>query len=211
MEWAWADRMSQAGARRFAIRRRTAADGALFMGGSVFYQGARFTVYLVAAKLLGPTLYGLWNALNLVLANGVNYGHLGVLNAMNREVPFNRGRGELELNQSIVDVSFTTALIAAAVMAGACLLASFVGRFDPVTAFGLRVLALLILVQQLQVFYDLVLRSHDRFRLVASEQGLLSILLLTVVIAFTIVGGFAGFLWGQVLVYLAVLLYLARN
>ncbi len=206
----WLQDLGRAGLRRASIARETAVDAAAFMSGNVLYQGARFAAYLVVARLLGPTLYGLWNGLLLILSNGVSYGHLGVLNAMNREIPYNHGRGEEAENRAIIDVSFTTALISSGLLAAACLAASLAGSWDPAEAAGLRLLALLILLQQVQVFYELVLRSHTRFRAIALEQGLLSFLLLTVVIGLTILGGFRGFLWGQIATYGIVALVLMR-
>lgn len=193
------------------LRGRTAGDAAAFLGGNVLYQAARFVVYLVAAKVLGPSLYGLWNGLLLVLTYGVNYAHFGVLNAMNREIPYNRGRGEEGLNRRIVDTSFTTAVIVAAALGALSLLASVLPRWEASTALGLRVLAVLLVLEQLQVFYDTVLRSHAQFRRVAVEQVLLAVLLLTVGIGLTVWAGFAGFLAGQVVAYGLVLVYLVRS
>jgi O-antigen/teichoic acid export membrane protein len=58
----------------------------LFGLSSILYQGSRFVVNLGVAKILGPSTYGLWNMLNLILLYG-SVIHLGVINAMNRDVP----------------------------------------------------------------------------------------------------------------------------
>lgn len=206
----WMDRVGDAGLRRLGLRRATAVDAGLYTGGNVLYQGARFVVYLVAARVLGPELYGLWNGLLLVLTNGVSYGHGGVLNAMNREVPYNLGRQAPEANRRIVDTSFTIALIVAALLAIGCLVLSATLPLAPATRFGWRMLALLILLQQVQVFFELLLRSHSRFRVVALEQAGLAVLLLIVVTGLTVALGFPGFLWGQAASYLLVSLLLLR-
>ncbi|RPH53704.1 hypothetical protein EHM82_07985, partial [bacterium] len=204
---AWARGLTEAGFRRLDVKPRTGADAVLFTGANVTYQGARFLAYLVAAKLLGPTLYGLWNGLLLLLTNGIYYGHLGVLSAMNREIPLRQGRGDEAGIQPIVDVSFTTALLSSSLLAVACLAASFAAE-DPANALGLRLLAPLLVLEQLQYFYELVLRSHGLFRAVAVQQVLLAGLLLGVVLGLTRLAGFSGFLWGHVVVFLVVVAFL---
>jgi len=81
----------------------------LYSSSTLFFQLARFATFLVAAKLLGPETYGLWMALWLVIAYGIN-AHLGVLNGLNREVPFARGRRRPELAVAIRGVSLSVAV-----------------------------------------------------------------------------------------------------
>lgn len=203
----WARGLLDACFRRLSVKPETGADAVLFTGGNILYQGARFLAYLVAAKLLGPTVYGLWNGLLLLLTNGIYYGHLGVLNAMNREIPLSHGRGDETGIQPVVDVSFTMALLCSSLLAVACLLASF-SASDPTNALGLRLLAPLVVLEQLQYFYELVLRSHGLFRAVAVQQVLLAGLLLSVVLGLTWLAGFSGFLWGHIIVFFVVVVFL---
>lgn len=204
---AWARGLTETGFRKLAIKPQTGTEAILFTGGNVLYQGARFLAYLLAAKLLGPTLYGLWNGLLLLLTNGIYYGHLGVLNAMSREIPLRHGRGDHNGVQPIVDSSFSTALLSSSLLAVVCLAASFAAE-DPANALGLRLLAPLLVLEQLQFFYELVLRSHGLFRAVAIQQVLRAGLLLGVVLGLTWLAGFSGFLWGHVVVFLAVVAFL---
>jgi O-antigen/teichoic acid export membrane protein len=201
--------LAESGFRRLAIRPETGTEALLFTGGNVLVQGARFLATLLVARLLGPTLYGLWNGLLLVLNNGVYYGHLGVLNGMDQEVPRNHGRGAEAENAPLVDSAFGVALLSASLVAVGCLAGSFLAD-DPANAFGLRLLALIVVAEQLRVFYDVLLRSHARFRAAALGQALLAVLMVTVVLGATWWAGFAGFLWAQAASFVAVAAVLAR-
>ena len=197
-----------AGALRLPVSLRTAKEGGLFLAGNVYYQAARFVVYLVAARMLGPDLYGLWNALLLLLTYGVAYGHLGLLNAMAREIPYNEGRGAGAENQDVVNTAFTTAVAAAVVIGGVTLAASLLGASDASTRLGLRLVALLIVLEELHLFFDLLLRAHARFHAAAVTQLLLGTLLLVGVTALTLLQGFAGFLWAHIIAFAVVVVYL---
>ncbi|MGR3176658.1 MAG: oligosaccharide flippase family protein [Candidatus Anammoxibacter sp.] len=188
---------------------KTARDTILFTISSVFYQGSRFLTYLVAAKILGPTTYGLWNGLLLILTYGMN-SHFGVLNAMNREIPFYQGKGEFNKVQEITNIGFSTALFSSILLAVAIFLITFIGSWSEDTTFAIRIVALLLVLQQIHNFYQLILKSHSFFGLMASQQAFSSMLTLTIVIGFTYYGGFTGFLWGQVFVFMAVLLFLHK-
>lgn len=72
----------------------------LFSSSTILYQGSRFLTALGAAKILGPGIYGLWNMLNLILTYG-RLAHLGVINAMNRDVPLFKGKRDFQKVEEI--------------------------------------------------------------------------------------------------------------
>lgn len=201
-------RLRRAGAARLPVSARTATDAGLFLGGNVYYQGARFVVYLVAARLLGPDLYGLWNALLLLLTNSVMYGHLGVVNAMTREIPYNEGRGAGAENPEVASTGFTAAVLSALLIAAGTMAVSLIGSHDAATALGLRLVALLLVLEALHQFFDQLLRAYARFRTVALVQIVLGTLLLVGVTGLTIASGFEGFLWAHVAAFAVVVLVL---
>jgi len=76
----------------------------LFSFSTILYQGSRFLTSFFGAEILGPSIFGLWNMLSLILTYGY-IAHLGVINAMNRDVPLFKGKGNLKKVEEIRQVS----------------------------------------------------------------------------------------------------------
>jgi O-antigen/teichoic acid export membrane protein len=68
---------------------------------------------LWAAAVLGPTLFGRWNILATVVLYA-SYAHLGVVNAMGREIPVALGGGDRERVRHVESTVLAAALVAAA-------------------------------------------------------------------------------------------------
>jgi len=59
---------------------------------------------LISARLLGPTLFGLFNSINL-LQGYIGMTQLGVVNGLNRELPFYFGRNKIQRAQLMAAVA----------------------------------------------------------------------------------------------------------
>ena len=66
----------------------------------------KFILYIFIARILGPKLYGDWVVINTLISY-VAFSHLGILNAMNREIPYNIGRKKVEEVDEIQSTSFS--------------------------------------------------------------------------------------------------------
>ena len=86
----------------------------VFAISSIVMQGSRFFVNMWAAKQLGPSTMGIWNALSLILTY-TPFMTLGVLNGMGREIPFYRGQeddGNIALAQeSALSIAISVAAL----------------------------------------------------------------------------------------------------
>ncbi len=184
-------------------------DTLWFTAGSFFFQGSRFITQLYAAKTLGPTLFGLWQSLFLVLAYGMR-SHLGVLNAMNRDIPFYDGAGQVERIAELRAISLGTVERSALLLAGMIFVVSY-GFESPATQTGLRYIALMVIFQQLYLYYQMLLKSHRMFRLMSLQQFAYAALTLAMVLPLTHYFGFQGFLGGQLLVLAVTLLLIQGN
>jgi O-antigen/teichoic acid export membrane protein len=105
--------------------RRGGREFATLLLSTVIFHAARIGIGLWAAAVLGPERFGRWNLL-AVLVGYASHAHLGVLNAMGREVPIALGRGDRASVSRLEGVGFAAALVAAAAVlvgAGAALLA----------------------------------------------------------------------------------------
>ena len=63
------------------------------------------------ARLVGPNVFGVWNALQPILMYG-SVLFLGAPNAMNRDVPFLRGGGHDQKAATVINFTFWVILMA---------------------------------------------------------------------------------------------------
>lgn len=72
--------------------------------------GVKFILFIFIAKILGPNLYGEWIVINTLLGY-IAFSHLGILNAMNREIPYYIGKNKPEEVIIIQSASYSFVLI----------------------------------------------------------------------------------------------------
>lgn len=117
------------------------------------------------ACLLGPAGFGLWSQVKLVLIF-LQYGQLGVHEAMQREVPFALGRGEVrkarEIAGNSLGFSLSSALASGLLVLGA---AALFANGSPAVRLTWMVLAGLNIVSQLYWYVVLKLRAENRLTL----------------------------------------------
>ena len=70
-------------------------DVSVFSGSTILGKIILVVRGMITAKFLGPSMYGLWNGLSIIL-NYTAQLHLGTLNALNKEVPYYRVKGNLK-------------------------------------------------------------------------------------------------------------------
>lgn len=75
-------------------------DGAALYGSTYVAVFFRFAQGFAVAWLLGPALYGLRTVFGLVV-DYERFSHLGTFNAMHKEIPYHRGRGDYETAERI--------------------------------------------------------------------------------------------------------------
>lgn len=134
------------------LKQTLLAQAALLVGG------------MVVARVLGPTDYGLWSALQLITTYGT-YASLGLLNALNREVPIYRGRGDEEKIAQMRNASLG-ATVGLSVLLGGGIFAYALWnreRFDPNLLVGIIFMAGIVALQQLSGFFDVLFRSANDF------------------------------------------------
>ncbi len=180
----------------------------LFALSTVLLQASRFAVNLFAAKRLGPETFGFWYVLNLALAYG-GLAHLGVVNAMNRDVPVFRGKGDAERVRLIQSVSVGVLLVST-VVAGVVMVVSL-AFLEPIPRAPLAALIALFVVTQPYLFLQVYLKSDGQFERLSLQQLLLALLFPLSVVPLTIGYGLSGFILGQALVTLLISLFILRT
>lgn len=164
---------------------------------------------IIVARFLGPSLYGMWSALSIVLEYS-RYSSLGVLNAMNREVPFYRGKKNNAKIEQIRNTGFTMACIPSFVIGFVLILVSiFVkGHVGAEWVAALRVIAILVFTKQLYDFFTLFFRSNNEFMFLGKLQLFFAAVDLVLIAVLVIRFGFYGFLWAIVLSYIWLISYI---
>ncbi len=162
---------------------------------NVLVQAARFLKNFLFARILGPGLFGLWNGLQVILVYGANV-HLGVLHAIAREIPLSRGRGDLDQIPRLARVSMTVSLLASLVVGA--LLFAIGASLDPalVEARALKLMAAVLVVQQLFLFYQFLLRAQDDFAFLSKVLVIAAILELLASVGLVLRLGFDGIFYG---------------
>jgi O-antigen/teichoic acid export membrane protein len=159
-------------------------------------QGARFLVTLLAARRAGPVSWGVWAIISVVITYAPNLS-LGVLNAMNREVPMLLVRCQSERAAEVISTvrRFILAIVGAVTlgMLAAAWLADQSGL-----RFGLAAGSVLVGLTVLLVFEQCIMRCENRFDDLGRTQFVLAgSMLCTIPLATSF--GLSGFIIGQTL------------
>jgi O-antigen/teichoic acid export membrane protein len=195
--------------RRLSLGPGLLREFVVFSATTLAYQGSRFVVNTAAARVLGPTAYGIWNGLALILLYGPSL-HLGVLNAMNRDVPLYHGKGEEKKVESVRQTAFGVMLVSS-LLAGLCLIVvSHWASFPPLVKSSIRLMGLALLIQHAYIYFQMYLTSAIRFDLMSLQQVVFALLLPAITIPLTIYSGLHGFIIGQVLTTLVISILIAR-
>ncbi|MBS4028925.1 MAG: oligosaccharide flippase family protein [Ignavibacteriales bacterium] len=178
-----------------------------FVFSTVIFQGARFSSNIVAAKILSPQLFGVWNLLNMILIYG-NLSNIGVLNGLGREFPFWEGKGDEEKKKRSEQVSFTLNVLGVSVFSvGAFLFFELASGWEKYREE--RNLLLFVLVfQQVNAYCLFRLRSGREFRLMGAMQMVMGVIHLLAAVFGAYFFGLKGFILGQIPAPLFVSLYL---
>ncbi|MFC1499691.1 oligosaccharide flippase family protein [Candidatus Zixiibacteriota bacterium] len=170
----------------------------VFSTSTILLQASRFGVNLYSARLLGPDTWGLWNILNLSLVY-IGVLHLGLINAMNREVPVFRGMEEGERVRLVESVTLGVVLVSAIVVSVSLLLYAKLFAGDALQS-PLSTLAPLLFVSLFSIYLQTSLKANCQFHRMSYQQmvfaGLLPLLVIPMVLRF----GLSGFIGGQAIV-----------
>jgi O-antigen/teichoic acid export membrane protein len=177
----------------------------LYSSSTLLMQGSKLLTSLIIARLLGPEIFGWWNTLQPLLIYAAML-HFGVLNGMNRDVPYFNGRGDLDRAEYIRRVSWGITIISALFASLLTLAASFFFPTNPLLENSLRFLAILLLFQQWYLYKSMLLVSAIRFPLLSVQQIAQGVLFPIFCLIMAKYWGLNGFILAQALVNLIVCL-----
>jgi O-antigen/teichoic acid export membrane protein len=162
------------------------------------------------ARLLGPSDFGVWNAVSLVLVYGA-YLELGALSAMGRDLPFYHGQRDVEKAIALEGAARRVTIFGALVAALFVIAFSFLPTHSLKMALGLQAMAVVLILQQVYTYHRVVLRSHNYFKELSQQQVLLAIVSSGLAILFTVYFGLEGRLVAAILALAVIVLYAVRR
>ncbi len=156
---------------------------------------------VVAARVLGPDLMGIWAA-GFLLNMYLTMSHLGSLSAMRRDMTIARGAGDEAKVEALARGGATLALVPA--LLGACAVTVWVflswAALTPTYCWVLLLVAFLSVLQQVGVFYSFCLYVEDRFAAACRSNNVTAVLLVVTIPLiwwFGLAGLAAGFVLSQ--------------
>ncbi|MCK4825606.1 oligosaccharide flippase family protein, partial [bacterium] len=136
--------------------------------------------------------------------------HLGVVNAMNRDVPVFRGKGDTQRVYMIQSVSLGFLLISMAVTFTLLLIFSLTLN-DRVFRTQIFILTLLLLIYQFYIYLQTCLQADIQFSKLSNQQLIYGSLLPLITIPLALTYGLSGFIAGQAFVTGLVIIFILRS
>lgn len=158
-------------------RKNVLRDTSFFSGSTYIAQTMFFIRGFLNAKILGPTLYGLWSALNIILKYST-FAHIGTFNALAREIPYENGRGSTTAMDKLKDVTFTFSIMTISLFSAILTtVAVFLYRRLSTNEFvGFIAIALLAIVMTVYEFRQTSLIAIKRFVLISKAKVIFPVL-----------------------------------
>lgn len=120
-----------------------------------------FVSSFIIRKVLGPLTMGLYTELMLIFDYS-KFHNLGIINALEREVPFYNGKNELEKVEEVKKTTLAFIILSALNIGTILFIISF---FGGVHRIGLRFISIMILVEAIVSFYEALLQSYRNFKI----------------------------------------------
>jgi PST family polysaccharide transporter len=176
---------------RFGVRQREHASVARdfsFSGINSVALVLLLSTALVLRRSLGPYLTGIWTGLELLPAYFGTYGHVGVLTAAERELPYLLGArrdSDFERHKhTIFWLTHAMGLVQSLVLVAAAF--AMRSRVEPQTFTGMLLYAPILWAQLVSTYYVVLYRARKRFGELSVRQGGANVLKAAMLVA----GGF---------------------
>lgn len=187
-------------------QRSTLADFTYYSAGRYLSEALFFLRGLALARILGPSLFGVWAQMKIVLMF-LQFGQLGSHDAMLREVPYEVGKGEVECAKRIETTVLSFTLWTSILIAGAivALVALGLGELSRELQWAWVILALFYLAGQVYSYTQVKLRAQKRFGKASRMMVGFALSSTALGIVSAVVGSIQGFLVACILSYVIVL------
>jgi O-antigen/teichoic acid export membrane protein len=182
--------------------------------GAVLSRLFLFVRDLFLAKSLGPTGYGIWQRLILVLKYAL-HAPLGFQHAMSRDDPLSRGKGDETKLQEVHSTSFIVVIVSAFLLAIGLSLQVMRNPTKNLLHLsdvsGIVAFALLVVLQQIFQFYSIITRARKDFRRFSVGSASSAILSLIVSLLLVPRYGAVGAVLSLVFSYFSVIVFWGKH
>ncbi len=154
----------------------------------------------IITKYLGPASFGVYSAMILILNYG-RYAFLAFFSAFYKKASFYKGRKEYSRVEEVRHATFSASFYITLFIGILLFIVSFFVRYDQEVLNALRIVSLLLVLQQFFYFYGIFLRVDKRFPLYGSFELSFQLMRLLMILVFIWRFGVAGVLLSSVLAY----------
>lgn len=190
------------------MKKNPLSDAVIFTISNYFATALSFISSFITRKVLGPFMMGVFTELMLIF-DYCRFHHLGVINALEREVPFYNAKFDFGRVGEIKKTTFAFIILSALNIGAILIIISFFGGVHKV---GLRFVAILVLIEAIVSFYEVLLQAYNRFKLWSLFVIGIGFLDIFLKVIFVIKFGLNGLLTAMVLTGLAsIVLYHLRG
>ena len=166
---------------------------------------------MIIAKVLGPAAFGVYSALMLIVTYS-QYSHLGLLFAMSKKVPFYNGKKEYKKAKEVKNITFSGSIIIILFVSLTLIIASFfIKNLDVHTINSIRIIALVIILQQILFFYQNHLRAEKNFLMVGKTLLIYSITYFIFILILIIKFGLEGVFLSLLIAFIIVIFYIFKK
>ena len=164
--------------KKLSDKQEIIRDTSFFSSSTYIARTMFFLRGFLNAKILGPGLYGLWSGLNII-SNYASYSHLGCLNGMNREIPYQRGRHSIEDMKKIKDVAFTFCMLMNFIFSLILLIVAIVSwnKFSLAASIGLITIACFSFFYSIYEFYKTLLVATKKFSVISKANVIFPVII----------------------------------
>ena len=160
---------------------------------------------ILIRRFLEPTLMGIWSYLQ-VIQYYANYSEVGVLSAVERELPYYYGKENKQKADKIKNSAFAFTTIISFIVFSALVIYAFANRRSITTPFfyGILTIAILASAGQYGLFYTVLLRAEKNIPILSKAKIFFAILWLLLILALVIPFNIYG-------VYLSAVIVMCSN
>jgi len=158
--------------------------------------------------ILGPATYGLFSTYQVILSYAQN-SHLGLLSAIEREIPYFIGKREIEKVENIKNTSFTVIHSFLLLLITIIFLLTFIlVKKSSIFIKGFKIVLLIIFFQQVYFYYICLLRSEKKFNILSKTTIIIAIFSAVLSVFLGLKYKLTGVLVSLIISYLAAIVYI---
>lgn len=185
------------------------SDASIYSSVTILTQIITLIAGILTRRFLGPAQTGVWALLQIILIYA-GYALLGVTQAINREIPFYRGKGDHAKAEEIKNLVYSFSTLVSLTIAIGCVIYAFLMRehLREELFYGLIFVSALIMLQRSSNLNISFLRGYKLFTLAAKQMVLSAIVNALLVVFFSYRYQVYGFMIAMCLSFLFNIFYI---